>query len=72
MSLSSDRRNETWMPIPLGSSAIASAIRELSPADWPEFGAMCLFVLAGFSAVLAAVEGLGPAFDYGSILAAGG
>jgi hypothetical protein len=33
---------------------------------------MCLFVLAGFSAVLAAVEGLGPAFDYGSILAAAG
>jgi hypothetical protein len=72
MSLSSYRRNETWIPTPLGVSTIASAIRELSRADWLEFAAVCLFALAGLSAVLVAVEAFGPSFDYGGILAAAG
>jgi hypothetical protein len=72
MSLSSYRRNETWIPTPLGATTIVSATRELSRSDWSQFAAVCLFALAGLSVVLIAAVAFGPAFDYGGVLAAAG
>ena len=68
MSLSTDQANESWIQAPLRTPTFFSAIRELGRADWPEFGAMWLFAIAGLNAVLFAVEAFGPGYDYGSIL----
>jgi hypothetical protein len=72
MSLSSDRRSETWIPVPLGLATLASAIRTLRQEDRSELVAVCLFALIGLAAALVAAVAFGPAFDYGGILAAAG
>ena len=72
MSLSSDRRSETWIPAPLGLTTIASAIEALRQEDRSEFVAIVLFALVGLAAALVAAMVFGPAFDYGGILAVAG
>ncbi|HLH92727.1 MAG TPA: hypothetical protein VKX28_30245 [Xanthobacteraceae bacterium] len=72
MSISSDRRSETWIPAPLGLATIDFTMPTLRQADRLELAAVCLFALIGLAATVVAAVAFGPTFDCGSILAAAG